>query len=798
LLDAVRRGELDRTPQPGQPLDILVQQVVAACVTETWDEDRLYERLRRAWPYRDLSREDFDAAVALHTEGRTALLHRDGVHGRLRATKRARITALTAGGAIPDTGQYRVELEPEGTLVGMLDEDFAVESNGGDIIQLGNASWRILRVQPGVVRVADAHGMPPTVPFWLGEAPARTLELSTAVARIREHGRDAGWLEHDVGLSHAAATQLSEYLEEGARTLGAIPTPAASCSSGSSTNRAACSSCCTRRSGGRINRAWGLALRKRFCVGFGFELQAAANEDAILISLGPQHSFPLADVFDYLHPNSAKDVLVQALLAAPMFGTRWRWNVTRALLLPRTQQGGRRVPTPILRMRAEDLLVRAFPQVLACPETLPPGELPVPWDHPMVRQTLEDCLTEAMDLDGFLDVLRGLRSGEIEKVAVDTTEPSAFARGILSANPYTFLDDAPLEERRSQAVMTRRALDPKTADTLGALDPDAIARVREEAWPDAQDMEEVHEALLWMGYVTTHEAADSGWTERLEALRAAGRAALEPSDDGGRWFATEASREPASVLRGRLEALGPIVVTAHGVDSETTPPLATVTPDLATDARRARIARCRAALPDRRPRGVVRAAPARAHPSLHAGSAAPRDRARDVGRAVAVPRLLAACRSRVPARRTARHARGGAQARGIRDPGVRMGAAHPAHAAARLPTRVAGPAHADGRGRVGTAVGRGQRVRALDARVPAAARGSRDVARARRPRTRAGAGAVDVCAHDPRSARDARRVVRAGACSAARDSCPSTSRRGSRSSSATASSRATRSAGCAG
>src|SRR4029079_8429587 len=222
---------------------------------------------------------------------------------------------------------------------------------------------------------------------------------------------------------------------------------------------------------------WGLALRKRFCVGFGFELQAAANEDAILISLGPQHSFPLSDVFDYLHPNSAKDVLVQALLAAPMFGTRWRWNVTRALLLPRTQQGGRRVPTPILRMRAEDLLVRAFPQVLACPETLPPGELPVPWDHPMVRQTLEDCLTEAMDLDGFLDVLRGLRSGEIEKVAIDTTEPSAFARGILSANPYTFLDDAPLEERRSQAVMTRRALDPKTADTLGALDPDAIARV---------------------------------------------------------------------------------------------------------------------------------------------------------------------------------------------------------------------------------------------------------------------------------------------------------------------------------
>jgi ATP-dependent Lhr-like helicase len=559
LVDAARRGELDRTPQPGHPLDILAQQIVAACLPEAWDEQALFDRFRAAWPYRDLSREDFDSVVALHTEGRGALLHRDGVNGRLRATRRARITALTSGGAIPDTGQYRVLVEPEGTLVGTLDEDFAIESNVGDIFQLGNSSWRILKVEPGAVRVADAQGMPPTVPFWFGEGPARTRELSASVARIRVEGRDPDWLVREVGLDSAAATQLSDYLKEGERTLGAIPTPECVVIERFFDESGGMQLVVHAPFGGRINRAWGLALRKRFCRGFGFELQAAANEEAIVLSLGPQHSFPLDEVFDYLNPSTARDLLVQALLDAPMFGTRWRWNTTRALLLPRTRNG-KRVPTPLLRMRAEDMLVKAFPQVLACPETLPPGELPVPWEHPMVRQTIEDCLDEAMDVDGFLDVLRGLRTGAIRRVAVDTTEPSAFARGILNAAPYAFLDDAPLEERRTQAVATRRTLDAKTADTLGALDPDAIARVRAEAWPQPENAEEVHEALLWMGYVTDPEATESGWSDWLDELRVASRVSREVAGDEGRWFAAEASREPKLVLRGRLEALGPIVV----------------------------------------------------------------------------------------------------------------------------------------------------------------------------------------------------------------------------------------------
>jgi len=556
LLDTVRRAELDRTPQPPKPLDILAQQIVAACVPEVWEEEALFKMMTRAWPYRTLSREDFDAVVRLHCGDRLALLHRDGVHGRLRATRRARITALTSGGAIPDTADYQVRLEPEGTPVGSVHEDFAVEANVGDIFQLGNASWQILKVEPGLVRVADARGAPPTLPFWLGEAPARTPELSVAVARVRTLGRDPAWLTSEVGLSQAAAQQLSDYLTAGARALGAVPTQECVILERSFDESGGMQLVLHAPFGGRINRAWGLALRKRFCRGFGFELQAAANEEAIVLSLGPQHSFPLEEVINYLNPGTARDLLVQALFPSPLFTTRWRWNLTRALLLSRTQRGGQRVPAPLLRMRAEDILAQAFPAVLACGETLPPGDIPVPWEHPIVRQTIEDCLEEAMDVNGLLEILRGLRRGSVRRVAVDTPEPSPFALGILNAMPYAFLDDAPLEERRTQAVMTRRALDPRVADTLGALNPDAVARVREEAWPQPEDAEEVHEALLWMGYVTEEEARASGWAGWIRELRGAGRVVPE----GDHWFASEASRDPKVILRGRLEALGPMIV----------------------------------------------------------------------------------------------------------------------------------------------------------------------------------------------------------------------------------------------
>ena len=565
LLRCIRGAVLDRTPMPPRPLDILAQQIVAACVSETWQEDRLFSVFCGAWPYRDLTREEFEQVVALHTEGRRALLHRDGVNGRLMATRRARLAALLSGGAIPDTADYQVRLEPDGTLVGTVNEDWAVEANGGDIFQLGNASWRVLRIEPGTVRVADAKGQPPTLPFWLGEAPGRTRELAAEIGSLREetahhagNGSNAAeFLRGECGeaLPLGAAVQIADYVASGQTALGAVPTQRRVVLERFFDESGGMQLVVHAPFGSRINRAWGLALRKRFCVGFGFELQAAANEEAIVLSLGPQHSFALEEVFDFLHPASAREVLVQALLASPMFETRWRWNTQRSLLLERSR-GGKKVPAALLRMRANDLLAEAFPQVLACPETLPPGKIPVPMEHPIVRQTVEDCLTEAMDVEGFLEVLRGLKDGSIERRAVDTVEPSAFARGILNSQPYTFLDDAPLEERRTRAVLSRRVLDSRTSDELADLDPEAIARVKEEAWPQPADAEEVHEALLWMGYVTVEEGRN--WESWLDELAAGGRVVREAD----RWFAAEAPREPKVVLRGRLEAVGPVFADA--------------------------------------------------------------------------------------------------------------------------------------------------------------------------------------------------------------------------------------------
>ncbi|MBL8842291.1 MAG: DEAD/DEAH box helicase [Planctomycetes bacterium] len=573
LLHAVRARELDATPERPAPLDILAQQIVAACVGEAWTLDGLFAACKRAWPFRDLTRERFDAVVALHTQGRHALLHKDGVQGRLMATKRARLVALQSGGAIPDVADWQVLQEPEGTFVGTVHEDFAIESSGGDVFQLGNASWQIVRQEKGTLRVVDAKGAPPTLPFWVAEAPGRTRELSAAVGRVRDAvdarldpartpalGRAKGprvaaarqWLVEECGVPLAAAEQIVEQIEEGRRVLGCVPTTERLVLERFFDESGGMQMVLHAPFGARINRAFGLALRKCFCRGFGFELQAAANEDALIISLGTMHSFPLAEVFDYLDPQTVVPLLAQAILAQPMFPTRWRWNVTRSLVLERMRDG-RKVAAPLQRMRAEDLLAAAFPQAIACGETLPPGDREIPYDHPLVAQTMEDCLREALDADGLVDVLTQLKSGALERVALDTVEPSAFARSVLAARPYAFLDDAPLEERRTQAVLTRRALPREQAHALGALSPAAVARVREEAWPSPSGPEEVHEALLWMGWVTVEEALP--WQPWLEALQAAGRVRCE----AGRWRAVDGPSDPAVALRGRLEALGPFV-----------------------------------------------------------------------------------------------------------------------------------------------------------------------------------------------------------------------------------------------
>ncbi|WP_243048230.1 DEAD/DEAH box helicase [Dyella sp. RRB7] len=606
LLDCVRRGELDTLIQPPQPLDVLAQQIVAEVACQEWSEDALYELMRRAYPYRDLSRAQFDATVRMLAEGfttrrgaRAAYIHRDAVHGQLRARRGARLTAVTSGGAIPDTADYLVVLEPQATIIGTVNEDFAVESLAGDVFQLGNTSYRILRVERDRLRVEDAQGVPPSIPFWLGEAPGRSNELSHGVSRLREDiatRLDEGgvpavlhWLMHTLGLGESAAQQLADYLAKAKAALGVLPTQHTLVFERFFDESGGTQLIIHTPWGSRINRAWGLALRKRFCRQFNFELQAAATEDAIVLSLSTSHSFPLEEVARYLHSSSAEHVLIQALLDAPLFPARWRWNATTALALPRFQ-GGRKVPPQLQRMKSEDLLATVFPDQVACLENIV-GEREIP-DHPLVNQTLHDCLRDAMDVDGLLHILRGLEAGTINVVARDLAAPSPLAGEVLTAAPYAYLDDAPLEERRTQAVQSRRWTDADNADDLGRLDPEAIAAVREEAWPQVRSADEMHEALGVLGGVTQQEADDHhGWADWLKALAKNHRATrLSPSAQSI-WVTAEKlpawqavhpdatlhppiaapaefaspswNREDAllELVRGRLTGLGPVTVT---------------------------------------------------------------------------------------------------------------------------------------------------------------------------------------------------------------------------------------------
>ncbi|MEM7479795.1 MAG: DEAD/DEAH box helicase [Acidobacteriota bacterium] len=617
LLDAVRRRELDRLVWPRAPLDVLAQQMVAAVSVEDWREDDLWRLVRRAHPYRELTRERFEEVLAMLGDGfstqrgrRSAYLHRDAVHGKLRARKGARLTALTSGGAIPDTADFDVVLEPEGVRLGSVDEDFAVESLPGDVFQLGNLSWRILRIEQGRVRVEDARGEAPNIPFWFGEMPGRTEELSLAVTRLRQgiaealgdsptaedRHRVADELSAELHLPPAAAGQLVEYLAVSLACLGAMPTQRTLVMERFFDRAGDMHLVLHSPFGTRVNRAWGLALRKRFCRQFNFELQAAANDNAILLSLGPSHSFPLEEVFRYLHPASVRDVLVQALLDSPMFGVRWRWNASRALALPRFR-GGRRVPPPLQRQAAEDLVAVVFPDQLACLETIE-GDRQVP-DHPLVAETLQDCLQDAMDLERLIAILEELLAGNLTTVARDLTEPSPLAHEILNAMPYAFLDDAPLEERRSHAVSARRWIDPESADDLGVLDAAAVERVRTEARPTADSAEELHDAMVIYGYLPADDWGDAAHLWQTE-LAAAGRATrlagpahlwvaaerldqvqgafrhrtLEPPIpfperlERREWRAEEARVE---LLRSRLEALGPVTVDALAGESGWTP-----------------------------------------------------------------------------------------------------------------------------------------------------------------------------------------------------------------------------------
>jgi ATP-dependent Lhr-like helicase len=598
LLRGVRGGRLDAILVPAAPLDILAQQIVAECAAEEWSEDALFELVRRAAPYSELSRVDFDDVVELVSEGvrtgrgrRAAYLHRDRVNRRLRGRRGARLAALTSGGAIPELGDYRVVAEPDDTFIGTVNEDWAIESMAGDVFLLGTTSWRIRRVEPGTVRVVDAQGAPPSVPFWLGEAPGRTEELSEEVSDLRAQVGERlmddpdgarRWLEANCGVDALAADTIVRYLGAGLAALGALPTRETVVLERFFDESGGMQLVGHTPFGARQNRALGLALRKRFCVTFDFELQAAASDDAILLSLGPQHSFPLERVPKFLASKTVENVVRQAVLTSPLFPARWRWNLNRSLAVLR-MRGGRKNPPQIQRMEADDLMAAIFPTLAACQENVAPGPLEIP-DHPLVRQTLHDCLHEAMDIDGLRKLVSDIESGDVKVVVRDTTEPSVLAHEILNGRPFTYLDDAPLEERRSRAVQLRRGL-PVEARDLGRLDAAAIERVREEARPDPRDPDELHDLLMTVVGLRPQDE----WRQWFDELVSERRTATVQLDRGALWCAVErrpwltllfpdASVEPdldspststaidryaaaVEMLRGHLEYRGPTTIS---------------------------------------------------------------------------------------------------------------------------------------------------------------------------------------------------------------------------------------------
>jgi len=561
LLNSIAQGQLDQIVMPVAPLDILAQQIVAEVSAKAfaadggedgWDLQELFALMSSAYPYRNVQFDEFNTLVKMLADGYTsrrgrrgAHLHLDAINNRVRARRGANLIALTNGGAIPDMFDYQVVLDPEDVVVGSLNEDFALEALPGDVFALGTHSWQMLRIDGLKVRVRDAQGMAPTIPFWFGEGPGRTHELSMAVSNLRQTIADLliedsanaaiQWVVDNVTVPRSGAVQLIEYLQTGMQALGVMPTRETLVMERFFDEVGDMHVVIHAPFGSRINRAWGLALRKRFCRSFNFELQAAANEDSIVISLGSVHSFPLDDVFRYLQTATVRDVLVQALLDAPMFEVRWRWNATRSLAIQRNRNG-KRVPPQFQRMDAEDLVAHVFPDQIACQENLT-GKREIP-DHPLVNQTIHDCLTEAMDIDALIELIGAIETNQLTLVAKDLREPSPFAQEIINARPYAFLDDAPFEERRTNVIRNRSWADPAEARDYSLLDANAIRRVQEEAWPYVSNAEELHDALLSATYITAAEfkANEYGrWQETLlSERRICHLAAVGAKDIGGK------------------------------------------------------------------------------------------------------------------------------------------------------------------------------------------------------------------------------------------------------------------------
>lgn len=613
LVKSIKESELDALIIPDKPLDILAQQIVAMSTQTEWDEDELFNSVTQAYPFANLTKDEFDSVLIMLSDGVAgsrgrygAYLFRDRVHNKIKGRRNSRLTAIMSGGAIPENGLFTVIAEPQGIMVGTLDEDFAVESNRGDIILLGTTSWQIRRIEgkTGKVYVEDAHGAPPSVPFWRGEAPARTKELSTQVASLRETLSDLlpvnltplantsklpqsknaiDWLKENGGLEQMGAEQAVEYILQGRAVLGQVPTQKTIIAERFFDEGGGMQLIIHSPFGARINKAWGLALRKRFCCSFNFELQAAATDDGLNIALSEQHSFPLSDVFQFLHTNTLQEVLTQAVLQSPLFPTRWRWVATRSLALVR-YRNGKKVPPHILRMLSDDLLAAVFPDAVACQDNLAGRDVELP-NHPLTNEAMKDVMTEALDLEGLTHLIQQIQEGKIQCIAIDTPLPSVFSHEILNANPYAYLDDAPLEERRARAVEMRRILPEAVLQEVGKLDEAAIFEVKEQAWPDVRNADELHDVL--QTFIALPDTLLLGQPSFFQELVSENRISNAIVKNKIYWFAVEKAktfsaiypevtlnealphiekeivkREEAIVtmLRGWLQHIGPITV----------------------------------------------------------------------------------------------------------------------------------------------------------------------------------------------------------------------------------------------
>lgn len=494
VIDALEMGKIDRSCMLGTADDVLVQHLIAMVAAGMTDRGQLQALIRRAVTWRHLNEKDLGRLIDMVHDGFVpgretshSLVYRRGPV-RLGVADEAEKLSLMNAGTIPEWFDYEVLDLSTRQVIGRLDEEFAFESTPGQVIQLGGSTWKILAIATGRVEVEPADNLAPNLPFWFGDGAGRSSDLSLQVMQL------CRWVEQGQAVG---CSSLQDYLSTSLAVLGRLPGPDCIVLERFFDPGGDQHLVIHTLAGARTNRAWGLALRKRFCRQFNFELQAAATDDGLLISLGAVHSFDLPEVMGYLRSSNARDVLVQALLDTPIFQTRFRWCANIALAIKRRELRGP-VPPQIQRSQTENLIARIFPDQLACLENLS-GTRRIP-DHPLVAQALADCLNDYMDVNQLERMLTGIESGRIGVHAIDTDKPSPLAEALIHAPRHSFLDPAAAEERRT------RSFEQPASPTI------ATPPYR----PQGRD--EFERSLLTAGYLTASEGEVGGNATRLMTL----------------------------------------------------------------------------------------------------------------------------------------------------------------------------------------------------------------------------------------------------------------------------------------